>query len=126
MMTIIFFVSFIGLVGIIGSKIFEIKVRKIDFISRAFFKGDEKIHQFIGFAFQKYNLYKKIARLFVFEFLPAYAYEVLVKLKDYVAKKYYSHTDGIRGRRVLKSNGSVSSFLERLGDKGVDSVNHKV
>ena len=37
-------------------------------------------------------------------------------MKDYVSKKYYSTGDGFRGRRVLRSNGSVSFFLERLSD----------
>lgn len=116
MTTILFFVSFFVLVSLVGSKVFEIKVRKIDLLSNLFNKGDEKIHQLIDLAVFKYNRYKKIGHIFVFEFLPSYAYEILVKMKDYVSKKYYSSADGFRGRRVLRSNGSVSFFLERLSD----------
>ena len=126
MATILFILSFLGLVGIIGSKIFEIKVRKIDFISDKFAKGDQKIHQVLGVAVFKYHNYRKIAGLFIFDFLPSYTYEVLVKLKDYVAKKYSSAGDGFRGRRILRSNGSVSFFLEKLSEKKTDSFNHKV
>lgn len=116
MTTILFFVSLFVLSALIGSKVFEIKVRKIDVLSNLFSKGDEKIHKLIELATFKYNRYKKIAHIFVFEFLPSYAYEILVKMKDYVSKKYYSSADNFRGRRVLRSNGSVSFFLERLSD----------
>lgn len=116
MTTIIFLVSLIVLVGLVSSKVFERKVKKIHFISNTFAKGDEKIHKLIDLLVYKYNRYKKISNIFVFEFLPSYLYEVLVKSKDYVAKKYYTAGDSFRGRRVLKSNGSVSFFLERLSE----------
>lgn len=116
MTTILFFVSLFVLSALIGSKVFEIKVRKIDSLSNLFAKGDEKIHKIIELCNFKYNRYKKIAHIFVFEFLPSYAYEILVKMKDYVSKRYYSSADGFRGRRILRSNGSVSFFLERLSD----------
>jgi hypothetical protein len=116
MSTIFFFLSMFVLCGLIGSKVFEIKVRKIDFLGELFVKGDKKIHEFRDFLIFKYNRYKKIANIFIFEFLPSYLYELLVKTKDYVAKKYYEAGDNIRGRRILKNHGSVSSFLEQLSD----------
>lgn len=100
----------------LASKIFEIKVRKIHFLSNLFNKGDEKIHRIIETGILKNNHYKKIGRIFVFEFLPSYTYEVLVRMKDHVSKRYYSAGEGFRGRRVLRSNGSVSFFLERLAE----------
>ncbi len=116
MTTILFFVSLFALSVLIGSKVFEIKVRRIDVLSNLFAKGDEKIHKIIELVNFKYNRYKKIAHIFMFEFLPSYAYEILVKMKDYVSKKYYSSAYNFRGRRVLRSNGSVSFFLERLSE----------
>ena len=116
MTTILFFVSLFVLASLIGSKVFEIKVRRIDFLSSVFAKGDERLHQLIDLVVFKYNRYKKISHIFIFEFIPSYAYELLVRMKDYVSKKYYSAGDGFRGRRVLRSNGSVSFFLERLSD----------
>ena len=126
MATTLFIISSIGLAMVVGSKVFEIKVRKINFISKLFVRGDEKIHQVIAIAIFKYHNYRKIVGLFVFDFLPSYTYEILVKLKDYVAKRYYSTGDGFRGRRILRSNGSVSSFLERLAEKRADGLNHKI
>ena len=126
MTTLLFILSIIGLASLIGSKIFEIKVRKIDFISRMVMKGDEKVHELIALVVFKYHNYKKIAKLFIFDFVPSLAYELLVKMKDYVAKKYYSAGDGLRGRRVLRSNGSVSFFLEKLAEKQTDVTHHKV
>ncbi len=116
-MTIItFFVSFCAIVLLVSVKVFEIKVKKINFLSNIFLRGDIKINNLIAVLVYKYNRYKKISQIFVFEFLPSYAYEILVKMKDYVSKKYYSAGDEFRGRRVLRSNGSVSFFLERLSD----------
>jgi hypothetical protein len=116
MTTIIFLVSLAVLTGLVASKVFEIKVKKIHFLSDTFAKGDEYIHRLIDLAVYKYNRYKKISNIFIFEFLPSYLYELLVKSKDWVSKKYYSAGDNFRGRRVLKSNGSVSFFLERLSE----------
>src|SRR5665213_386729 len=104
----LFIVSLIGLSVLIVSKVFEIKVRKIDFLVNAFHKGDARIHAGIDHAYFYYNRYKKIASLFVFDFLPSYLYEMLVKMKDYTSKKYYSKTDDFRGKRVLRNTGSVS------------------
>lgn len=117
MTTILFFVSLFVLTLLVGAKIFELKVKKINSLSNAFTKSDEGIHTVIDAVVFRYNRYKKIAHIFTFEFIPSYAYEMLVKMKDYVSKKYYSSADGFRGRRVLRSNGSVSFFLERLSEE---------
>ena len=109
------------LCGLVASKIFEIKVKRIDFLVNFFVQGDKKIRELIDKIFFKYNRYKKILNIFVFDFLPSYLHELLGKAKDYVAKKYYKAGDNLRGRRILKSNGSVSSFLEQLSeDKTVE------
>jgi hypothetical protein len=80
-------------------------------------RGDVVIRQWIAQMVGKWNLYKKIARLFVFDFLPSYIYELLVKAKDYVSKKYYQFGTEFQGRRVLRNTGSVSFFLERLAEE---------
>jgi uncharacterized membrane protein len=116
-MTTIFFLSFAVLCVLVVSKIFEIKFKKVDLLARFFAYGDKKIHELINLLVYKYNRYKKISNIFIFEFLPSYLYELLIKAKDYVSKKYYNAGDGFRGRRVLRSNGSVSFFLERLASE---------
>ena len=108
--------------SLVLSKVFEIKVRKINFLSDLFIKGDKRIHQIRNMAFAKYRLYKRIANIFIFEFLPSYLYELLVRMKDYVAKKYYE-VGGFNGRRILRSNGSVSFFLEQLSEGKPNSEN---
>ena len=104
------------LCGLVASKVFEVKVKKIHFLSNVFSKGDQIIHKAIDFGVFKYNRYRMISNIFLFEFLPSYLYELLGKSKDYVSKKYYSAGDSFRGRRILKSSGSVSFFLERLAE----------
>ena len=116
MTTIIFFVSLCALCAMLSWKVFEIKVRRIHFLSDLFIKGDSALHGFIDQVIFKYNRYNKIFNIFMFDFLPSYIYEKLVHMKDYVSKKYYSTGDGFRGRRMLRTNGSVSFFLERLSE----------
>lgn len=126
MTAILFYVSLLGMISVLGAKVFEMKVRRINSVSRLVAWGDSKIHQSIEFAIYKYRIYKKISALFIFDFLPSYAYELTVKLKDYLAKKYYNMGDDFRGRRVLRSDGSVSAFLERLSERRGDSLNHEI
>lgn len=126
MITILFVLSIVGMVIMVGSKIFEIKVRKINSLATLYIKGDVKIHKFIESAIVKYNLYKKIAKIFMFDFLPALAYELSVKLKDYIAKKYYEAGDKFRGRRILRDNGSVSAFLQHIAEHKSETTSHKV
>jgi hypothetical protein len=116
MTTILFIVSLCALFFMLTLKVFDLKVRKLSFLSNIYSKGDRFIHGMIDKMVYLYNRYKKISRIFIFEFLPSYAYEILVKMKDYVAKRYYMAGDDFRGRRVLRSTGSVSFFLERLSD----------
>jgi len=116
----IFTVSLCVMILMILVKIFQNHVFQIHFLSKLSLKGDEKIQDIIALFVGKYNLYKKIAHLFIFDFLPSYIYEILGKLKDYVARKYYLASSGIRGRRVLRDSGSVSFFLERLAEDKSD------
>lgn len=119
MTTTIFLFSFLAMALLVSSKLTEIKTGRAHFVSSTIRKGDEKIHDVSHILVLKYMRYKKISQIFIFEFLPSYTYEILTKLKDYVSKKYYSAGEGIRGRRVLRTNGSVSFFLERLADDKV-------
>ena len=116
MATTFFIFSMIVILSMLFSKIFEIKSRKMHFLSNLFMKGDQRIKQFLEKFNLEYKRYKKIVHIFIFDFLPSYLYELLVKMKDYVAKKYYESANDFRGRRVLKNTGSVSSFLERLSE----------
>jgi len=116
-MTILFLISLLVLCGMIASKTFENKLNRLHFVSELFSKGDHKIHAFIDHGVVRYYRYKKIGGLFVFEFLPSYTYEVLVKVKSHVAKKYSEAEESFRGRKILKGNGSVSFFLERLSEE---------
>ncbi len=116
-MTTLFIVSLFAICALIGSKILEERVQKFSFWTNLSVKGDAKIHYYIERLIVQYNLARKIAYLFVFDFLPSYAYELLVRTKDYVAKKYYAAGNDFRGRRVLRSNGTVSFFLKRITEE---------
>jgi hypothetical protein len=116
-MVTLFIVSLIGICLLLGFKIFEAKVMKIESVARLSHRGDAWIREMADKAIYSYNRGKKIGRIFLFDFLPSYAYEILVKLKDYVSKKYYAAGNDFRGRRVLRSNGSVSFFLQRITEE---------
>ena len=113
---ILFVVSLIVLFAMIGSKVWEVKVRKIGVLARVYSKGDKRIHTWIEQAILAYNHFRKVAHIFFFDFLPSYIYELSLKLKDYSAKRYYSAENQFRGRRMLRDNGSVSAFLQNITD----------
>jgi hypothetical protein len=116
-MNIIFFSgSFAVLCFLVILKVFDMKVRKIGFLTRFFGVGDRLIDGTIQGAIVRYNYYKKVSQIFLFDFLPSLLYEVLVKMKDSVARRYYNAGNEFRGRRLLRNDGSVSSFLERLSE----------
>lgn len=125
MITILFIVSFVAIFAMLGSKVFEIKVRKIESLSTLFSKGDVLIHQLIEKVVFKYNRYRKISHIFFSDFLPALSYEMTVKLKDFIAKKYYEAGDKFRGRRILRDSGSVSTFLQHITDDAPDASQRK-
>lgn len=116
MITILFIVSFVALVSLIVLRALENKYNKVNFLSNLYVKGDLLIENLISEFFLRYNYSKKVAQIFLFEFIPSLTYEFLVKSKDYVARRYYNAGNEFRGRKVLRSDGSVSSFLERLSE----------
>lgn len=116
-MTILFIVSFIALVSLVLFRVIENKY-SISFLKSFYEKGDLFIESSISYFLLRYNYFKKVGQIFIFEFIPSLIYEFLVKSKDYVAKRYYNAGNEFRGRRMLRNDGSVSAFLEQLsGDK---------
>ena len=116
MINIIFIVSFAVIVFLILIKAIQLRFGEFGLIKNTLDKTDEKIDNMIYSLIMRYNYYKKVSAIFVFDFLPSLTYEMLVKMKDGVARRYYNSGNEFRGRRVLRSDGSVSSFLERLSE----------
>jgi hypothetical protein len=111
--------------AMIGSKVWEVKVRRIETLAEVYLRGDKKIHNWIERGIFAYNHFRKIAHLFFFDFLPSYIYELSVKLKDYLAKRYYNANAQFRGRRILRDNGSVSTFLQNITAESSDPSHKK-
>jgi len=122
---ILFVVSLLILSAMITSKVWEVKVRRIEKLAEIYLRGDKKIHNLIEQGILAYKHYRKVAHLFFFDFLPSFAYEQSVKLKDYLAKRYYKASDQFRGRRILRDTGSVSAFLQNITDSS-DASHRKV
>ena len=98
-----------------GIKLVESHRGEISWWARLISRADARIHYWMRWVEGKYVLYKKIASIFVFEFLPAYLFEQVVKLKDYLYKKYHTSRTNLKGeKRMLRSTGSVSEFLQSI------------
>jgi hypothetical protein len=118
MVTTVFITSFVALCAMIGIKVAETRAGHFSFWTNTIEVSDEKMHVFLKGILKRYQFYKKVAYLFIFEFLPSYSYELLIKMKDYVQKRYYESQSTLRGnKRMLRSSGSVSSFLQDIGTK---------
>src|SRR5690349_20031592 len=96
--TTLFLASCVGMILMIGWKIFERKVRKIDFVSHTFTRGDDMIRGWERGMKERYELGKKIIHVFIFDFLPLYAYRHFNRMKDYIARIYSIMEDQIRGK----------------------------
>ncbi len=121
MTTVLFFASMFGLFTLLSYKAFEIKVRKIRFVADLFNQADLKMHAFMDVCVGQYKHVEKVLRIFLTEFLPSYLYELSHKSKDYISKKYYNAGNEFRGKRMLRSSGSVSFFLERLAEEKAEA-----
>src|ERR1035437_5935597 len=122
---ILFVVSLLVLFVMISSKVWEVKVRKIEKLAEVYLRGDKHIHSWIEQGIFAYNHFPKVSYLFFFDFLPSYIYELSVKLKDYLAKRYYNTQTQFRGRRMLRDNGSVSAFLQNITVESSDGSHRK-
>lgn len=117
MTTTIFFFALLVLFFVLVVRMYLQKVGEVSFFARVYLNGDLYFDKIFDAIIYKYNRWRKISQIFFFEFLPSLLYENLVKAKDYVSKKYYESGDRIKGRRVLRSHGSVSFFLGRLSEE---------
>lgn len=116
MTNILFIGSFLVLSSLIVLRVIENRIGGVTFLSNLFDRGDVFISNTINGFILRYNYFKKVGHIFVFDFIPSFIYEMLVKSKDYVARRYYNAGNEFRGRRLLRNDGSVSTFLERLSD----------
>ena len=116
----IFFSSFAGIAFMLGTKLVQERFGTFDWWTTMATWADQKVHAVMATIADKYKLYKKIAGIFFFEFLPAYIYHSLVKMKDYMYRKYYASAGNLKGeKRMLRSNGTVSEFLQTISkEKG--------
>lgn len=117
MTTIIFFVSFFALLLLGAFRAYQMKMGPVKSVTDFYTRCDLYLNKMIESIFYKYKRWSNISHIFFFEFLPSLVYEVLVKSKDFVSRKYYENGDRFRGRRALRSHGSVSFFLGRLSEE---------
>ncbi len=111
----IFTLSFAGIAFMLGSKLAEERFGKFHWWSKIALWSDRFVHEVSAAIVRKYRLYRKISYLFLFEFLPAYAYKKSGEFKDYVYKKYYASQSNLQGnKKMLRGNGSVSEFLQNI------------
>lgn len=110
---------------LLAHKVFAIKVKKIHFIHDFIVKGDAKIHQYNKVLLKRYYFCKKVVEIFIFDFIPRFLYELIVRTANYFSKIYNEALEDFRGRKVLRSSESASFFLERLSKEKSDISNHK-
>jgi hypothetical protein len=115
----LFYISFSCITVMLGIKLIEKHRGEISWWASLIDRADARIHRFLRMLEGKYRLWKKISGIFIFEFLPAYLFEQVVKLKDYLYKKYHTSAGSLKGeKRMLRNTGSVSEFLQSISKEG--------
>ena len=125
---ITFYISFLGTVGMIYLKYFELKNNKKYFVSSLLDRFDNAI---VSFSLNIKKIITSINKANAIALIQWIAYHILSWARDtyiWLYKKAKSHppskmvVDMVRGRGEIKRNGGISFYLRRIGQEDEDGV----
>jgi hypothetical protein len=114
---IIFIVSGIMIILLIGSKVWEEKNRKSFFLLRAISKGDEHMRDFYIKSAHHYADYKEKGDFFISKQLPLHTKNFLNKSAIFLQEKSAKYLGDMRNTRILSKHEGISEFLKDISEK---------
>ncbi len=126
-----FYISFLGIVGMIAFKVSEIKTGKRSFISKIADKNNHKVREYHS-TLKRYISY--INRRSALALIQWIAYHILTWARNayiWAYKKAHAHApskkviDMVRGRGEINRNGGSSFYLKSISGKEVEEVVRK-
>jgi len=129
--TLSFYISFVGILGMFGFKVIEIKSGKKTWISKI---GEKTDHIFRNSYFFVKKCIHQINKKNAIALIQWIAYHILSWTRElyiWVRRKAHAHPpskmviDMVRGKGEVKKNGGVSFFLKSISSKEVEEVPKK-
>jgi hypothetical protein len=114
MLTVLFSFSFLVIAFLLGFKVFENKVKRQTFVTKALSKFDDPISRHLETGRVKFEKGVSQAVAFVNEKVPSKTKELISISKNVIQDKYATMLPNIRGHRTLSQNGKVSEFLKDI------------
>lgn len=114
MITYTFALSFVGVFGMIILKVYENGRRRRIFISQALSRFDVRVQEQIEKMRFTIERYSNKVNVLVREDIPRYSRYSFFVAKRTVMEKYDNLLPNLRGNRILRKNGDVSSFLKDI------------
>ena len=129
--TLSFYISFVGILGMFGFKVAEIKSGKKTWISKIGEKTDHIIGNSYSFIKKCIHQINKKNAIALIQWIAYYILSWTRRLYIWIRSKAHAHPpskmviDMVRGKGEVKKNGGVSFFLKSISSKEVEEVPKK-
>jgi hypothetical protein len=117
-LTIIFLVSGVCLVILLGTKMVEVKHKKSIFPLNFISKSDHRIKEIAHKATHQYSEIKEKSEFVIKKQIPLHSKNLYYKTESLVKEKAEKYLGNIRNARILnKKSDGISEFFKSLSDK---------
>ncbi len=117
MLITLFALSFLGIVTLLGFKMYEVAHQKETFATRALSRFDERVEEKLSTSKELFESKKNRAESFIKEELPKHTKDTMVLIAETAKKKYDSLFPNIRGVRTFRTERDASSFLRDISSE---------
>jgi len=117
MLTALFVISFLGIVTLLGFKMYEVAHQKETFATKALSRFDGRVEEKLTTSKELFESKKSRAESFLKEELPKHTKDTMVLIAETAKKKYGSLFPNIRGVRTFRTERNASPFLRDISSE---------
>jgi hypothetical protein len=114
---IIFAFSGVGIIVLIGAKMWQEKHKKSFFLLRGIGRGDEHVRSFSQKATHRYSEVKEKTDFFLKKQLPLHTRNFINKTNATLKEKSEHYIGNIRGSKFLKKSDGLPEFFKNISEK---------
>lgn len=117
MLIALFALSFLGIVTLLGFKMYEVAHQKETFATKALSRFDNTVEEKLSNSKEIFEKKKRRVESFVKEELPKHTKDTMVLFVETAKKKYESLFPNIRGVRKFRTERNASPFLRDISSE---------
>jgi hypothetical protein len=120
--TVSFYISLVGILGMIGLRSFEIRSGKRPWLSRLADNTDHLVHDFFGKVTRGISYINKKSAVALIQWIAYHILSWARKVYIWAHRKAHAHPpskkviDMVRGKGEVKKNGGASVYLKRISE----------